>query len=78
MSASERRDLVLTAAATAFARGGWRGTSTRAVGRESGVSQSYVVRMFGSKIDLFRELFARAFGGVVDAFGAELDRIDAE
>ncbi|MFF0814164.1 TetR/AcrR family transcriptional regulator [Rhodococcus sp. NPDC003318] len=78
MSAADRRELVLEAAATAFARGGWSGTSTDAVAREAGVSQPYVVRMFGTKAELFREVFARALARIVDAFEAELDRIEAE
>ncbi|GAA4476486.1 TetR family transcriptional regulator [Rhodococcus olei] len=78
MNAAERRELVLAAAATAFARGGWSGTSTDAVAKEAGVSQPYVVRMFGTKAELFREVFARALDRIVEAFDAELDRIEAE
>ena len=60
MSAEERRELVLTAATRAFARGGYAGTSTDAVAKEAGVSQPYVVRIFGTKLDLFLEVFERA------------------
>ncbi|WP_097211148.1 TetR/AcrR family transcriptional regulator [Rhodococcus sp. OK270] len=78
MSAPERRELVLAAASRAFARGGYAGTSTDAVAKEAGVSQPYVVRMFGSKAELFREVFARALQRIVAAFDQELDRIAAE
>ncbi len=78
MNAADRRELVLAAATTAFARGGWSGTSTDAVAREAGVSQPYVVRMFGTKAELFREVFARALGRIVDAFDTELDRMAAD
>lgn len=78
MNATDRRELILAAAATAFARGGWNGTSTDAVAREAGVSQPYVVRMFGTKAELFREVFARALADIVEAFDTELDRIEAE
>lgn len=78
MNAADRRELVLDAATTAFARGGWAGTSTDAVAREAGVSQPYVVRMFGTKAELFREVFARALDRIVEVFDAELDRIAAE
>ena len=43
--------------------GGYAGTSTDAVAREAGVSQPYVVRMFGTKLDLFLEVFVRGPGG---------------
>ncbi|EME19661.1 TetR/AcrR family transcriptional regulator [Rhodococcus triatomae] len=78
MNAADRRELVLAAATTAFARGGWSGTSTDAVAKEAGVSQPYVVRMFGTKAELFREVFARALGRIVEAFDTELDRIEAD
>jgi AcrR family transcriptional regulator len=73
MSADERREAILTAATRAFARGGYHGTSTDAVARESGVSQPYVVRMFGTKLELFLEVFERAVAQVRDAFAAVLD-----
>jgi len=80
MSAPERRELILAAASRAFARGGYAGTSTDAVAREAGVSQPYVVRMFGTKAELFREVFARASQAIQDTFNAEIDKlvVDAE
>ena len=47
MNADDRRELVLAAATRAFARSGYAGTSTDAVAREAGVSQPYVVRLYG-------------------------------
>src|SRR4051795_13501204 len=72
MSAEDRRELVLAAAARAFARTGYAGTSTDAVAKEAGVSQPYVVRIFGTKLDLFLEVFDRACGRIRDAFEAVL------
>ena len=66
MGADERRDLVLAAATRAFARSGYAGTSTDAVAKEAGVSQPYVVRIFGSKLELFLEVFTRATGRIGD------------
>lgn len=60
MNADDRRELVLRAATRAFARGGFHGTSTDAVAKEAGVSQPYVVRIFGTKLELFLEVFARS------------------
>lgn len=66
MSGTERREQVLAAAARAFADGGYAGTSTDQVARAAGVSQPYVVRMFGTKHELFREVFASVTGRVVE------------
>jgi AcrR family transcriptional regulator len=68
MSASDRRGQVLAAAVRAFAHGGYHGTSTDAVAKEAGVSQPYVVRMFGTKLDLFLEVFDHAVGLIHEAF----------
>lgn len=72
MSAPERRKLVLAAASRAFARGGYYGTTTDAVAKEAGVSQPYVVRIFGSKLELFLEVFTRATGRIGEAFATVL------
>ena len=72
MGADERRDLVLEAATRAFARSGYAGTSTDAVAKEAGVSQPYVVRIFGSKLELFLEVFTRATGRIGAAFAEVL------
>lgn len=72
MSADDRRALILEAASRAFARGGYHGTSTDAVAKEAGVSQPYVVRMFGTKLELFLAVFKRAGDLVQDAFAGVL------
>ena len=69
MSAEERRELVLTAATRAFARGGFAGTSTDTIAREAGVSQPYVVRIFGTKQDISE---AKAAEEKVKALQSEL------
>jgi len=73
MSGDERREAILEAATRAFAISGYHGTSTDAVAREAGVSQPYVVRMFGTKLELFLEVFQRAVGRIRDAFAAVVD-----
>ncbi|MCW2818856.1 MAG: hypothetical protein JWR42_1643 [Marmoricola sp.] len=72
MSATDRRAQVLAAATGAFARTGYAGTSTDVVAREAGVSQPYVVRMFGSKLDLFLAVFDRATARIEAAFAEVL------
>ncbi|MEI5672168.1 MULTISPECIES: TetR/AcrR family transcriptional regulator [unclassified Nocardioides] len=73
MSADDRRELVLQAATRAFAQGGYAGTSTDKVAREAGVSQPYVVRIFGTKLELFLEVFERSTLRIRDAFAEVVD-----
>lgn len=67
MTGDERREQILGAARAAFAAGGYAGTSTDQVAKAAGVSQPYVVRLFGGKQQLFAEVYARASRQVVDA-----------
>lgn len=72
MSADDRRQLILQAASRAFAKGGYHGTSTDAVAKEAGVSQPYVVRMFGTKLELFLAVFQRAADLIQEGFAGVL------
>ena len=49
----ERREQVLGAAMRVFARTGYHGSSTAAIAREAGISQGYVLHLFGTKEELF-------------------------
>jgi AcrR family transcriptional regulator len=73
MSMEQRRAQLLDAATRAFARGGYHGTSTDSVAREAGVSQPYVCRIFGTKLELFLEVFALATQRIRLALEAVLD-----
>ncbi|MFD6426806.1 TetR/AcrR family transcriptional regulator [Streptomyces sp. NPDC060198] len=53
MSAEERRESVVRAAITEFARGGYAATSTETIARRVGVSQPYLFRLFPSKQAMF-------------------------
>ncbi|MFI5758346.1 TetR/AcrR family transcriptional regulator [Streptomyces sp. NPDC051569] len=53
MSAEERRESVIRAAITEFARSGYHGTSTEAIARRVGVSQPYLFRLFPNKQAMF-------------------------
>ncbi|WP_036951419.1 TetR/AcrR family transcriptional regulator [Luteimicrobium xylanilyticum] len=68
MTADERREQILDAATTAFAEHGYAGTTTDEVARAAGVSQPYVVRLFGSKHDLFAAVLARICGAIIASF----------
>lgn len=75
MSAEARRAQVLEAAARAFSLSGYAGTTTDDVAREAGVSQPYVVRMFGGKQELFRQVFDAAAQRVLSTFEDELAHV---
>ncbi|MCX4095011.1 TetR/AcrR family transcriptional regulator [Nocardia sp. alder85J] len=53
LTAGERSEQVLAAAVTAFAESGYAATKTDEIARLAGVSQPYVIRLFGSKQQLF-------------------------
>lgn len=70
MTADRRREQILQAALTVFAEGGYAGTTTDQVARAAGVSQPYVVRLFGGKQQLFAEVYSRASSHIVDVLAA--------
>jgi AcrR family transcriptional regulator len=61
MSADERREMLVEAAVTEFARGGLRGTSTEAIAARAGISHPYLFRLFGTKKNLFLACAARCY-----------------
>jgi AcrR family transcriptional regulator len=73
LSGDERRELVIAAATRAFARSGYAGTSTDTIAREADVSQPYVVRIFGTKLELFLEVLSAACERIRQAFQDVLD-----
>jgi AcrR family transcriptional regulator len=70
MTGEERREQILAAGLAVFAEGGYAGTTTDQVARAAGVSQPYVVRLFGSKKQLFLELYQQVSARVLAAFGS--------
>jgi AcrR family transcriptional regulator len=73
MGADERRELVVKAALTEFARSGYSGTSTEAIAKRAGISQPYVFRLFATKKDLFIAVVTSCFDRVYNAFLAAAD-----
>lgn len=59
MTAGERSEEVLLAAITAFAESGYAATKTDEIARRAGVSQPYVIRLFGTKQQLFLAVLER-------------------
>jgi TetR/AcrR family transcriptional regulator len=68
MASDERRRLVLEAATEVFGQRGYAGTTTDQVASAAGVSQPYVVRMFGTKEKLFLAVLQRALDTLMAAF----------
>lgn len=69
LSADERRAQILVAARRVLAAHG-TGATTDDIARAAGVSQPYVVRLFGSKQDLVLEVYRAAAAEVIAAFRA--------
>ncbi len=76
MRAEDRRELLLAAATGVFGDYGYYGATTELVARAAGVSQPYVVRVFGTKETMFLEVLGRALERLLDTFRAALARDD--
>jgi TetR/AcrR family transcriptional regulator len=72
MRAEDRRELILEAAMGVFGDYGYVGTTTDQVARAAGVSQPYVVRIFGTKEKLFLEVLERALSTLMTDFHSAL------
>jgi len=74
LSSEERREQILRAALAVFGARGYVGTTTDEVAKAAGVSQPYVVRLFGSKESLFLAALAMALEDLLAAFRAALEK----
>lgn len=70
--AAERREQILAAASAVFGERGYAGATTDQVAQAAGISQPYVVRMFGTKENLFAEVIERALGRLTTVFRREI------
>ena len=68
MKAEDRRELILAAATEIFGAYGYHGATTDQIAKAAGVSQPYVVRMFGTKERLFLEVIERALSFILLSF----------
>jgi AcrR family transcriptional regulator len=68
MHLADRRRLLVDAALAEFALHGLAGTTTDAIARRAGISQPYVVRLFGTKKALFLAAVERCFERVTTTF----------
>ena len=68
MTADERREQIVQAARTEFAARGYAAATTDAIAARAGVSQPYVIRLFGTKQALFLAVADDCFRQVHDVF----------
>ncbi|MFJ4774622.1 TetR/AcrR family transcriptional regulator [Streptomyces uncialis] len=78
MSAEERREAVIRAAITEFARGGYHGTSTEAIARRVGVSQPYLFRLFPGKKAIFHAASMRCLENTRQVFTAAAEGLTGD
>lgn len=78
LSSDERRRQILVAALAVFGARGYEGATTDEVARAAGVSQPYVVRLFGSKENLFLAALDDSLARLLTAFRAALAAEDPE
>jgi TetR/AcrR family transcriptional regulator len=72
MSSEDRRASIIDAAMDVFGDHGYVGTTTDQVAKAAGVSQPYVVRMFGTKQQLYVEVLEAALSELMSAFEGAL------
>lgn len=70
--AGERREQILDAAIAVFGELGYAGATTDRVARAAGISQPYVVRIFGTKEQLFIETLQHTLRRLLATFRAAL------
>jgi len=75
-TADERREDVIAAAIIEFATHGLEGASTEAIAARAGISQPYVLRLFGTKKALFLASVGRVTSQIMTLWARALDEID--
>jgi AcrR family transcriptional regulator len=75
---SERREQILDAASRVFGERGYFGATTDQIAKAAGISQPYVVRMFGGKENLFLGVLSRCLDRLLVAFTETLEQWKAE
>ncbi|MEU2667610.1 TetR/AcrR family transcriptional regulator [Streptomyces sp. NPDC007164] len=78
MSAEERRESVIRAAITEFARGGYSATSTEAIAKRVGVSQPYLFRLFPGKQAIFLAAVERCLTETRKVFAEAAEGLEGE
>ena len=71
LNPDERRRLVIDAASQEFAALGLFGATGESISYRAGISHPYLLRLFGSKKDLFRAVVDKTFDDIVAGIGSE-------
>jgi AcrR family transcriptional regulator len=71
-STQTSRMRLLNAGKTLFAKNGYEQTSTATIARESGSSESQLIRYFGGKAGLLEAIFNEAWSGLHDVVQAQI------
>lgn len=71
----ERRALIVEAAEAVFAQHGYEGASTDTIAQAASVSQGHVIRLFGTKKELFAQVVAASLNKIQSALRAALTAI---
>src|SRR5580698_1823157 len=66
MTPTSSRDRILFAGKRLFARNGYENTSTVAIAREAGTSESQLMKHFGSKQGLLAAIFDRGWATIIE------------
>ena len=75
MPAVSSRDRILLSAKHLFARNGYENTSTVAIAREAGTSESQLMKHFGSKQGLLAAIFDRGWASIIERVQAVQDGV---
>uniref|UniRef100_A0AAU3GS94 TetR/AcrR family transcriptional regulator n=1 Tax=Streptomyces sp. NBC_01401 TaxID=2903854 RepID=A0AAU3GS94_9ACTN len=78
MSAEDRRESVVRAAVSEFARSGYHGTSTETIAKRVGVSQPYLFRLFAGKQAIFLAASERCLADAREVFRRAADGLEGE
>lgn len=77
-TADERREEVIAAAIVEFAMYGYYGGSTERIAVASGISQPYVLRLFGTKKAIFLAAFHRVCSNIMETWRIANARLDTD
>ena len=75
LSASERRQAIVTAALRVFSEGSYAGATTAQIAREAGISEPILYRHFASKKELYFACLDEAWSGLRDSLSEKMDEV---
>ena len=73
-NADTRRDAILAAARSAFAKSGYAATPVTDVAKAAGISQAYVFKLFPTKLELFVAVVERCYEQIANAMNKAAEK----